>query len=484
MPSPTAEPAEAADRRPADDLWHLASRFSGGYTRSLHREILDAGGPLDWFDAQLDASRVVEGGPDVESWFPLLSLPPRELWRRSEQGRLSPPRVARELGAYTVMKRIHSRRAVLERMVELWSDHLHVFALEGDGWMYRPDYDRVLRRHALGRFDDLLVEASLHPAMLTYLDTDKSTAAQPNENHGRELLELHTVGIASGYTDDDVKGASRILSGWTVARYGDWQRTFDARRHSSDSVKVLGFRSDGRGRSGDESRRLLRYLARHPATARTIATRLARRFISDEPSAATIAELARVYLQHDTAIRPVLRALVRTEEFWESAGLKTRDPVTDLVATARVLDVRFSRPRSDEDAAYAVLNLHGGYPPFMWRAPDGHPDDGQSHGSPSRLITSFKMHWQLASGALTAPGVRFRPVSAWIAKEPEPFDSYVDRLSRHLHGRNADERVLEACCIATGHRPDDLVDRTSPLAGDLGVRALAVLLDHPRHLAP
>src|SRR6476469_8734572 len=140
-----------------------------------------------------------------------------------------------------MLRHIYSRRTVLETMTDFWSNHLHVPAADDLAWVYRYSYDQLLRQHALGKFDALLEAATLHPAMLLYLDTWRSEKGAPNENHGRELLELHTVGRTAGYSEQMVKDSAKILSGWTVDAYSSWVPRYDPGKHTTGAVQVLGF---------------------------------------------------------------------------------------------------------------------------------------------------------------------------------------------------------------------------------------------------
>ena len=130
-----------------------------------------------------------------------------------------------DLGNWSILRRIYSERTVLETMVEFWTTVLHIPTGHDKAWVYQFDYDATIRRLALGRFEDLLTACSLHPAMRLYLDNWKSAKNKPNENQGRELLELHTVGRGAGYTEAMVKSSAVLLSGYTV----DWGKTYDAK---------------------------------------------------------------------------------------------------------------------------------------------------------------------------------------------------------------------------------------------------------------
>ena len=158
--------------------------------------------------------------------------------------------------------------------------------------------------------------------MLLYLDNNLSTATHPNENLGRELLELHTVGRGH-YTEEDVRNSARILTGWSVERPPTWAPVYKASTHWRGPVQVMGFRDANAAKDGRAlTRRYLTYLAHHPATAQRVAGRLATKFVRDDPPRALVDELAQVYLDNDTAIAPVLRALVASKAFAGAVGAR------------------------------------------------------------------------------------------------------------------------------------------------------------------
>ncbi len=310
---------------------HLLNRMGTGYTPAAWRQLRRAGGAMQWFEAQLDPSRVRESAKAAEllSWYPDLPNTWVKKWEDTTTRRKGSWLYARDLECLTILRRVYSRRPVREMMVDFWANHLHVPAGHDIGFIYRFDYENLLREHAFGRFEDLLVAATLHPAMLGYLDTWRSVAGAPNENHGRELLELHTVGRTAGYTEAMVKDSAKILSGYTIDAYRTWEPSYDATRHATGPVQVLGFSHPNAERDGRAvTEAYLRYLAGHPSTARTLAHRLAVKFASDDPSPALVDHLAGVYLANGTEIRPVLRALVRHPEFAASAGKKIHPAIS------------------------------------------------------------------------------------------------------------------------------------------------------------
>jgi uncharacterized protein (DUF1800 family) len=474
---------------PAPYQRHLMNRMGTGYTPATWTQMRRAGGALPWFKAQLQPSSVAENAKAkaLPGWYPDLPRDAAQKWEDQATGRKGGWEYARDLECLTILRRAYSRRPILETMADFWANHLHIPAGSDLAWVYRYDYELMLRRMAFGRFDQLLTAATLHPAMLLYLDNWRSMRDAPNENHGRELLELHTVGRSSGYTEDMVKDSAKILSGYTVDAFETWEGYYNNGRHTLGAVKVLGFQhannsSDGRA----VTTAYLKYLAHHPATARNLARKLAVKFVSDTPSADLVADLARVYLNSDTAIRPMLLALVQHPEFKAAIDAKVRNPIEDLVNTIRVLDVSALTPSSpfdDGDYANAIGWAHGGLGLFQWPRPDGAPEDNGAYSSATRMLASFDMHWSQTGGWWPEQRVAYHPASYWLPQRSLRFDEYVDHLSRRFHGRPATKSILTAAAQATGVTAATIVDADHAVADWLGVRLIAVLLDHPRHMS-
>lgn len=465
---------------------HLVRRFSYGITPALARDVRRAGGAAAWFDQQLRPDSVPDRDADaVRGWWPSLDRDCTDLWQRQKSGVEGGWEVMADYQRWLLVRRMRTRRQVHEVMTELWEHHFNV-PVNGDAqFTWRADYGKVIRRHALGRFDDLLTDVITHPAMLINLDNVSSTRRAPNENLGRELLELYTVG-REAYTEDDVKASARILTGWTVEMWTTFRAAYAEDKHARGTVRVLGFEHPNDAADGrDVTRAYLRYLAHHPATARKVARRLAVKFVRDDPSAALVDRLAKVYLDHDTAIAPVLKALVRSPEFARAAGLKVRDPGEDIVAAYRALGLRLSRPPAgdagEEHAANAVLwQVAGlGIKPFDWPRPDGQPIDSQSWSSPSRLIASLSVHRSLAGGWWPSRGIRYPKPASWLPARTVRFDALVDHMSRLVLHQPASKRLLKACSQATGCKPRERITREHDLVRWGMPRLLTTLLDSP-----
>lgn len=462
---------------------HVVSRFSGGVTPQLTADVLRAGGALAWFDGQVDAASGADG---VADWWPDLHLGPETVWQRHTTGVRGGHRVTEDYSKQLMLRRILSPLQVLEVMTDFWENHLHVTtAALGTMFPWRADYGRVIRKHALGRFDDMLAEAVPHPAMLTYLNGSGSTASHPNENLGRELLELHTVGVGR-FTEDDVKSAARILTGWKIEFNPSWSSVFVPRDHWLGPVLVKGFRDlNVLSSAGTLTPRFLRHLAHHPDTATHLAHKLAVKFVRDDPSPALVARLAKVYLEQDTRIAPVLQALVRDPEFRLATDVKLRDPVEDVVATHRALRTVLAVPAGPDDSSAANTIIEAtdllGLSPHAWTRPDGAPQVNAAWASAARAMGSFQVHWSMANAAWPTQGITYRPIRSWVPRYPIVFEDLVDHLARNLLGRRSDASLLDACVVVTGVRPATRITRTHALVTRGLPSLLTTVLDSPGH---
>ena len=462
---------------------HLVSRFSYGVTQRLAADVVAAGGPRAWFNQQLDPASIKDPGVAAirDWWGPGLNLGAEELWKRQVTEVEGGWVVMANYGCWALMRRIRSRRQVLEVMTEFWENHFNVPADGDAAFTHRTPYGVAIRERALGSFEDLLQTAITHPAMLIYLDQAVSTAKHPNENLGRELLELHTVGRGN-YDEDDVKDSARILTGWKVDMWRTWAPSYQPKDHWKGPVSVMEFsdpnaEADGR----DLTRRYLKYLARHPQTARRVARKLAVKFVRDDPPDSLVDHLASVYLANDTQIRPVLEALIGSPEFAASRGAKVRDPGEDIVATYRVLNVRVSPPEVDGAAANAILWQTSalGTRPFAWPRPDGQPVDNESWSSPSRMIASMSVHYVMSGGWWPTQGIKYRKRTFWAPKLPIRFDKLVDHLARQLLHQRSTTTLLAACCEAVDCRPEEKITRDHAVMKWDNARLLTVFLDSP-----
>jgi uncharacterized protein (DUF1800 family) len=461
------------------------NRFGTGFTQADLARLRATGSPEAWLAAQLEPSSIAESSKigEVDSWFsPLVTSTPAQKYSTDRAKTKAGWTYGDDLGNWSILRRIYSHRSVLETMTDFWSSLLHVPIGHENAWVYRFDYDATIRANALGTFEDLLTACALHPAMRVYLDNAKSVKGKPNENQGRELLELHTVGRGAGYTESMVRSSAVILSGYTV----DWGNTFnakyDAAAHTTGAVEVLGFKHANTSADGQAvTLAYLRYLAHHPSTARRIATKLATYFVSDSPSDGLVNTLAEVYTSSGTDISAVLKTLSLHPEFLTSEGSKVRTPVADLVATARVLGVDVLAPTASTSWAAAANYIHGADRLFSWPRPDGPPLVGSAWASPSRMFSSYRMHRNQAGGWYPNQA-NYRLGAAWLPTPSLRLSAYVDHLSRAWFGRAANDRQQQAAAQAVGYAGTTMISSKHAVGSWQFPWLAYALLDSPDHM--
>lgn len=427
---------------------HLASRFSFGVNEALVTDIRRAGGSRAWFQKQLKASKVSDKpGKRVATWFPLLKDSPQTAWNKVRTERRSAWDYGLEFTAYSIARRIETNRQVQEVMTDFWSNLLYIPMGEDRSFPYRFAYDQTIRENSLRSFRKLLRAAVVHPAMSGWLNNSDNTKRGPNENLGRELLELFTVGRAA-YTEDHVKSSARILTGYHVDTFGTWKASYRPEDHWVGRVKVLGFthansKADGR----DVVEEYLDYLARHPATAQRIARRLCVKFVSDDPSPAIVKAVARSYRKNDTDIKATLRTMVKHKHFGRSKRRKVRTPLEDVINCARVLGMRPTHGSAkDAFVRHAVwMSDNIGQSPFRWPTPDGFPETSAAWTSSVRMLRSWNIHYSLVgnwwkSAQLSRPSRKSAQPKTW----PRTVGQLVEHQSRMLLGRPSNKAMRRA----------------------------------------
>ncbi|UQU68235.1 DUF1800 domain-containing protein [Couchioplanes caeruleus] len=475
LAAPGAAPVAAGDLVSADPVAHLLRRATYGVTPAALAEAakLGVGG---WLDRQLDPAAI--GDAQVDALLTRLPLANADI----TTVRAKLPRHSYEafgqLGRATIARAAWSNRQLFETTAAFWANHLHVAAPSSGVWDSRPDYDAtVTRKHAFGRFADMLKASARHPAMLTYLDNRHSTRTLPNENYARELMELHTVGMI--YSEADVQAAARLLTGLTVGSTGLY--TYAAAKHATGAVSILGFNHPNATAEGGEAAAMafLDHLARHPATAERIATKLCLRFVADEPPATLVARLARVYLDNGTAVAPVLRTLFTSPEFAASAGSKVRTPFEDLAATIRALGLG---PEAAGTAALDALHntlVNAGNAPFRWSPPNGFPDVAAAWASPSAFLMRCNSHLNLATGwypkGLTGPADLLK---ALVPALPATYGALVDALALRLIGAKLPAGHVAAVLSVAGKLPTSSLTAGTALTGSAPY-LIALVLDSP-----
>jgi hypothetical protein len=479
-----ATPLNAKDR-------HFLNRFSYGHTPGLAKQVRRAGGGRAWFEDQLNPGTIKDkSGDKVKDWFPDLWYSPTKLWERSDSGVAPAWEVMTDLARWTTMRRVHSSHQVHEVMVDFWSNLLHVPLGDDLAWVGRVDYDKVIRANALGRFDTMLVKAITHPAMGLSLDNAFSTKDAPNENLGRELLELHSVGVDSGYSERDVKMSSRMLTGYRVDMWPAYKKYYDKDSHWTGTIKVMGFKSSNRSADGRKAtEKYLRYLAHHPATAKRIAKRLCVKFVRDDPSKALVNHVAQAWTRSGTDIKVTLRALVSHPEFLGSAGRKVRMPLEETIASIRALGIKPRTPTADNSFANALhWMLQGqGMTAYGWPAPNGFPEIGVAWSSAGRALDSLDVQRTLGQLPGWGPGgwmttdVTFPAAKSWHPALPTTFGKVVDHISVKALGSPASDRTKDGIALRTGV-PMSKKLTTADLTDDRVRQVLIALLGTPTHM--
>ena len=412
-----------------DPALHLLRRATFGPTLidvvALRQMGIDA-----WIERQLNPSAIPDpGGDQILALYPTLGMSTAQIRKAVPQD--DQYQAMWQLGHGTLARQLWSSRQLFEVMVDFWANHLNVTNPFDGGWDVRTPYDNdVIRKHALGRFADMLTASARHPAMMRYLDNASSDKRDVNENYGRELLELHTVGLGVRYSEKDVRQSAYIMTGRTVNDEGVFY--YDKYRHWTGKVKVLGFSHPNTKASEGLAvgEKYLTYLSTHPATAKRIAHKLARRFVCDDPPQTLVDRLAQSYLDNGTAIVPVLRTLFSSVEFWMSTGLKTRRPAENIVATARIAGVK-PGPKTAEgvEGLYWMANQLG-HAPLNWGPPDGYPDVADAWGSAHATLGGWNAHRAIVQG--WNQGLEYPNPESFVGLKPKKVGEYLDTISQRL----------------------------------------------------
>jgi len=350
-----------------------------------------------------------------------------------------PQRIVAELGMAKVTRAIYSEHQLQQVMDDFWFNHFNVFAGKGEDRYYLTSYERdVIQPHGLGKFKDLLTATAKSPAMLFYLDNFLSAdpraarrqaaeramrqqmrrgrfggpwpprpAANPqqaakknerglNENYGRELMELHTLGVDGGYTQKDVTEVARCFTGWSIDKprqYAEFK--FDERLHDPDPKYVLGKKIHAGGMKDGEQ--VIDLLAHHPSTAKFISTKLARRFVSDSPPPSLVNRMAETFKSSDGDIRTVLKTMIWSPEFWsrDAYRAKIKTPFELVVSTARATG-------SDVDTPLPLVQWIGriGEPLYQCQPPTGYADKAEAWVNTGALLNRLNYSLALAGNKM------------------------------------------------------------------------------------
>ncbi|HEX6863769.1 MAG TPA: DUF1800 domain-containing protein [Thermoanaerobaculia bacterium] len=358
-----------------------------------------------------------------------------------ERGYRSQRELAGQLMAQKLWRAVESENQLAEVMTDFWFNHFNVSMTDNQSRGHLLSYERdAIRPNALGEMRGLLGATARHPAMLLYLDNARSNARRGlNENYARELLELHTLGVDGGYTQKDVIEVARAFTGWTVG-VRDGGFLFRPAGHDSGAKTVLG-RKLPAGRGIEDGEEVLDLLAVHPATAKHLAAKLAVRFVSDKPSQALVDRLAAVYLKSGGEVKPVLRAIAESPDFWGAVGDKIKSPFELAASAVRGLDAEVRDPRQ---TLRWIADM--GQKLYAYQAPTGYPDRAEAWVNTGSLASRMSFGLDLAAG-------RVRGVDFALARE-ETLRAYAERL---LPGRDLAPALALMEPKVKGTEPEQMV---------------------------
>jgi uncharacterized protein (DUF1800 family) len=452
VPAAVALP-DAADVDPAH---HLLSRAAyGPWPGDL--EAVRSMGAEAWVDRQLDPDSIDDAACNIRCG--LIDSADLDVDLCYEMDRDA---LRAEMARHTLLRAVYTRRQLFEVMVSFWTDHLNVNINKGDCVYLKPVDDRdVIRKHALGNFRDLIRASATSPAMLVYLDgaanARRTPADVPNENYARELLELHTLGVAGGYTQRDVSELARCLTGWRVGTGFQLGKTqFEPSLHDDGEKRVLG-QTIPAGQGGERDlEQVIDVVTRHPSTARFVSRKLVQRFVCEDPPAALVGRVAKQFAETGGQVKPLVRTILTSEEFRGSAGKKFKPPFRFIASALRAV----AADTHAHDGLIEYLQRMG-QGVFQHPAPDGYPDEAAPWLG--TLLWRWNFAFALAGGKV--PSVKVPAEKLLAALGGAERSTLPDRLLRYATGRQAREADAAALTSgASGAKPADVTATMLSLA--------------------
>lgn len=419
---------------------HIVQRITMGATPELLAEVKSLG-VNGFIDQQLNPAALDDSV--VEAMlvsFGRLQQSTAALMAENRKGAIQS-----ELNGATVIRAVHSRCQLQEVMVDFWSNHFNVDTNKKKTAMFKVAEDQRFRELALGKFSDLLMASAKSPAMLEYLDNRRSRANGkniPNENYARELMELHTLGVDGGYDEEDVLEVAYVLSGWSVDSTNFGFQFKDSNNRLGPLLNggdVLGWVPVAPERSIENGESLLDFLAHHPTTARFVCWKLCRHFVSDAIAMddPLVVKAARVFLNNDTLIAPVLRTILRSRTFRLSKGQKVKRSNELLYAIMRATAATFDLSDGYKLGRDLRRKLTGLAQPLLeCEPPTGYPDVAVAFINTNTMTNRWNTGFGVASNAWLG---RVRVDSgSWIGS-PGRIKGLVKQLAVRLLGRSLTE---------------------------------------------
>ena len=439
-------PTDPELRYMVEKLVARIQRKEGGQADNAGPSALPAAWQLD--DQQ---KQVLENGKPPEQVALLESMPPAEQFDildtlpngpRQRLYPLASPELRRKIQIFNgpvqvvnqdlaegkLLRAVYSNRQLEEVLTDFWYNHFNVFLDKGADRYMVTSYEReVIRPHVLGHFKDLLLATAQSPAMLFYLDNwqSKAPSSKPNarnqqglnENYGRELMELHTLGVDGGYTQQDVTEVARCFTGWTIRepnRGGGFE--FNEKMHDTGEKRVLGVVIPAGGGMGD-GLKVLDILAHHPSTAHFISKSLAIRFVSDDPAESLVQKMAKTYMRTEGDLLEVMRTMIYAPEFWDPGNFrsKIKSPFEMVVSAIRAVN-------GDIDYAQALTGQLNqlGEPLYRKLEPTGYSNLGADWTNSASLLARMNFGMALAKGKIA--GVKVDPAQFAVVMDASKIE--------------------------------------------------------------
>lgn len=435
----------APDAVEIDPAHHLLSRAAYGpwpgdvdHVRSI--------GEVAWIEEQLNPAAIDDAACTLRARrFEELEQAPGECYEYTKKV------LREEMARHTLLRAVYSKRQLFEVMVGFWTDHLNINIEKGDCIYLKPSDDReVIRKHALGRFHDLIRASATSPAMLVYLDGKANARAKPqdvpNENYGRELLELHTLGVHGGYTQADVYETARCLTGWRLrTKFRRGTVYFEPKLHDNGPKRLLG-RAIPAGQGEKDLDQVVDIVCSHPSTARHIATKLVQRFVSEDPPRSLVERVSAIFTKEDGQIAPMVRAILNSDEFKASRGTKFKPPFRYVASALRAMG-------ADTHAHTPLIEylVRMGQGVFQYPTPDGYPDKA------SPWMGTLLWRWNLA---LALAGDKVPSVQAPLGKLMKAIGGDdVEKVFAYFTGHAPTAAQKEAMAEPAGLRAKDGLPR-------------------------
>ena len=404
----------------------------------------------------------------------LRALPPQALaelpeLRREAMAAGNQPQqlVNTELIEHKLFRALYSNRQLEEVLVDFWINHFNVFNGKGPDRVLLTSFERdAIRPHVFGHFKDMLLATARHPAMLFYLDNWQSQTPRKdfpfpagvgrpglNENYGRELLELHTLGVGGGYTQSDVIAVARAFTGWTIydfQKFAEFQ--FNPAMHDRKEKVVLGHTIPAMGAEQD-GMQVIDILAHHPSTARFISRKLAQRFVADDPPQALVDRIAAIFIKTDGDLRAVLQALFDSPEFLSEGAwqAKVKSPLEMVVSAVRALNADVT---DTFGLAQRIADL--GEPLYGKLDPTGYPNTGDAWTNTASVLGRINFANALAANEVA--GVKV-DISRFNFKEPRtvaaellsgaPSASTLAAIENGIQGKEATPSILATLVLGS-----------------------------------